>query len=156
MYFGHPALCTNYVALCAIHMVQCVKRGRSFLSLIGSVLPTLFALIGVCRTRACESHFSFLARSSGSPTSALYRARNLVLLACHRGPDPGLCLSQSNTLFCFCSSVRLAGIDPAEPRYVPFLKLTPGAVILTFLRTSVSSHDKDIGSTLGMRRGCVC
>ena len=90
MYFGHPALCTNYVALCVIHRAHCVKRGHPLLSLIGSALPTPFTLVGVRRTCARKSSFCFLARCSGTPTSALYRAGNLVLSPYHRGPDPGL------------------------------------------------------------------
>ena len=116
MYFGHPALCTNYVALCVIHMAHRVKRGRPSLSLVGSDLHTLITLLGVRRTRTRKSRFSFL--TSSFPTSALYRAGNLVLLAPHRGPDLGLCLSHPNTLLRFGTIFRLAGIDSLGPHFV--------------------------------------
>ena len=96
-YLGHPAHCTNYVALCVIHKAHCVKRGCPSLSYVGAPLRTLFMLVGPRRTRARESRFSFPPAPSGAPTSALYRAGNLALSAPHRGPDPGLCLSHPNT-----------------------------------------------------------
>ena len=96
VYLGHLAHCTNYAALCVIHVAHCVVRGCPSLLYVGAPLRTLFTLVGVRRTRARESRFSFLPSSSGTPTSALYRARNLVLLAPHRGPDPGMCSSYSN------------------------------------------------------------
>ena len=95
-YLGHPAHCTNYVALCVIHKAHCVKRGCPSLSYVGAPLRTLFMLVGARRTRARESRFSFPPAPSGAPTSALYRAGNLALSAPHKGPDPGLCLSHPN------------------------------------------------------------
>ena len=154
-YLGHPAHCTNYVALCVIHKAHCVKRGCPSLSYVGAPLRTLFMLVGPRRTRARESRFPFPPAPSGAPTSALYRAGNLALSAPHRGPDPGLCLSHPNTLLRFGTSFRLAGIDSLRPRFVPFLKLTLGARIFTFSRTSVSSHVKDTDSSFGSRRGWV-
>ena len=154
-YFGHPSLCSNYVVLCVINVGHCVKRGCLSLSLIGSILPTLFTLVDTRRTRARKSRFSFLARSSGSPSSVLYSAGKLVLLACHWSPDQGLCFSQPNTLLSFNDSFRLVRIYPVGTCFVPFLNLTPVIKKLTYLRTFLSSHDKAIGLTLGMRRGCV-
>ena len=155
VYLGHPAHCTNYAALCVIHMAHCVMRGCPSLLYVGALLRTLFMLVGMHRTSACESFFFFLPTPSGTPTSALYRAVNVALSAPHRGPDPGMCLSHPNTLLHFSTSIHLAGIDPRGPRFVTFLKLTPGTIIVTFLMTFVSSHVKDTGSILGSRRGWV-
>ena len=124
MYFGHLAHCTNYVALCVIHMAHCVTRGCPSLSLVGSNLHPLFSLVGVRRTRACESRFSFLTSSSGTPTSALYRAGNLVLSAPHRGPDPGLCLSHPNT--CTVNNCRQRNNSP--PVVLLFVLVRKGLV----------------------------
>ena len=103
-HLGHPAHCTNHVALCVIHKAHCVKRGCPSLSYVGAPLRTLFMLVGPRRTRARESRFSFPPVPSGAPTSVLYRAGNLALSAPHRGPDPGLCLSHPITNIATCHS----------------------------------------------------
>ena len=95
MYFGHLSHCTNYVALCVIHMAHCVTKGHPSLSYVCSDLRALFTLVDAHRTRALKSRFSFLPSSSGTPTSALYRAGNLVLSAPHRGSRPGAVLITS-------------------------------------------------------------
>ena len=77
-------------------MTHCVMRGCSSLSYVGAPLRTLFILAGMRRTHTHESQFFYLPPLPGVPTSALYRAGNLALLAPRRGSDPGLCSSHPN------------------------------------------------------------